>query len=81
LNNGVFTPIGAVYSQVYGQSIGIDPSGSSVYVPQACNVSCPGSVPNAINEFSIGATGALTKISGSPVAAGIAPFGIAFVTQ
>lgn len=80
LNNGVFTPIGSVYAQVYGERIGIDPSGSFVYVPQACS-NCPSGVYNVVNEFSIGSTGALTKIPGSPVAAGTTPWGIAFATQ
>jgi 6-phosphogluconolactonase (cycloisomerase 2 family) len=80
LNDGVFTPTGSVYAQVYGEQIGIDPSGSFVYVPQACS-NCPGGVYNVVNEFSIGATGALTKISGSPIAAGTTPWGIAFTTQ
>jgi len=80
LNNGVFTPTGSVYSHVYGQRIGIDPSGSFVYVPQACG-NCASSVSNFVNEFSIGPAGALTKIAGSPVAAGTTPWGIAFTTQ
>jgi 6-phosphogluconolactonase (cycloisomerase 2 family) len=80
LNNGVFTPTGSVYSHVYGQRIGIDPSGSFVYVPQACS-NCPSGVYNVVNEFSIGSTGALTKIPGSPAAAGKTPWGIAFTTQ
>lgn len=80
LSNGVFTPIESVYAQVYGEKIGIDPSGSFVYVPQACS-NCPSGVYNVVNEFSIGTTGALTKIPGSPVAAGTTPWGIAFTTQ
>jgi 6-phosphogluconolactonase (cycloisomerase 2 family) len=80
LNSGVFTPIGSVYTQVYGLRIGIDPSGSFVYVPQACS-SCSSGVYNVVNEFSIGSTGALTKIPGSPVEAGTTPSGIAFTTQ
>jgi 6-phosphogluconolactonase (cycloisomerase 2 family) len=80
LKNGVFTPTGSVYSQVYGEKIGIDPSGSFVYVPQACST-CPSGVYNVVHEFSIGSTGALTKISRSPVAAGTTPWGIAFTTQ
>jgi 6-phosphogluconolactonase (cycloisomerase 2 family) len=80
LDNGKFTPTGSVYAQVYGEKIGIDPSGSFVYVPQACS-NCPSGVYNVVNEFSIGSTGALTKISGSPVAAGTTPWGIAFTTQ
>ena len=80
LSNGVFKPVGSVYAQVYGSQIGIDPSGSFVYVPQACS-NCPGGAYNVVNEFSIGSTGALTKIPGSPVAAGTTPWGIAFTTQ
>jgi DNA-binding beta-propeller fold protein YncE len=80
LSNGVFKPVGTVYAQVYGLQIGIDPSGSFVYVPQACS-NCPGGAYNVVNEFSIGSTGALTKIPGSPVAAGTTPWGIAFTTQ
>lgn len=80
LNNGVFTHVGTVYAQVYGLKIGIDPSGGFVYVPQACNV-CSSGVYNVIHEFLIGSTGTLTKIPGSPVAAGTTPWGIAFTTQ
>jgi 6-phosphogluconolactonase (cycloisomerase 2 family) len=80
LSNGVFTSIGSIYSHIYGIGIGIDPSGSFVYVPQSCS-SCPSGVYNVIHEFSIGSTGALTKLSGSPVAAGTTPWGIAFTTQ
>lgn len=80
INNGVFTPVGSVYAQIYGDKIGIDPSGSFVYVPQACSA-CPSGVYDVVHEFSIGSTGALTKISGEPVAAGTTPWGIAFTTQ
>ena len=80
IKNGVFTPVGSVYAQVYGEKIGIDPSGSFVYVPQACS-NCPSGVYNVVHEFSIGSTGALAKISGSPVAAGTTPWRIAFTTQ
>jgi 6-phosphogluconolactonase (cycloisomerase 2 family) len=80
ISNGAFTPEGAPYSGVYGQQIGIDPSGSFVYAPQACS-NCPSGVYNVVNEFSIGATGALTKLSGSPVAAGTTPWGITITTQ
>jgi hypothetical protein len=69
-----------VYAYIYGQKIGIDPSGSFVYVPQACS-NCDSGAYNVVNEFSIGSSGALTKISGSPVGAGITPWGIAFTTQ
>lgn len=34
LSNGVFKPVESVYAQIYGEQIGIDPSGSFVYVPR-----------------------------------------------
>ena len=80
VNDGVFTPIGSVYSQVYGARIGIDPSGRFVYVPQACS-NCSGAAYDVVNEFSIGRTGALKKIPGSPVAAGKTPWDIAITTR
>lgn len=80
LKNGVFTPIGNVYSHVYGQRIGIDPSEKFLYVPQACG-NCPGAASDIVNEFSIGRKGALKKIPGSPVAAGRTSWGIAITTQ
>jgi 6-phosphogluconolactonase len=79
LNNGVFTPIGSTYPHRYGTMIGIDPSGSFVYVPQACSANC--AVYNVVYEFSIGGTGALATIPGSPVLAGTTPVEIAFTTQ
>lgn len=80
LTKGVFKPVGSVFAHVYGMKIGIDPSGSFVYVPQACS-NCPGGAYNVVHEFSIGSSGALTQISGSPVAAGKTPWGIAFTTR
>jgi 6-phosphogluconolactonase (cycloisomerase 2 family) len=80
VENGKFTARGNVYAQVYGERIGVDPSGSYVYVPQACS-NCASAAYNVVNEFSIGGTGALTKMAGSPVAAGTTPWGIAFATQ
>lgn len=80
LKNGTFLPVGNVYAQVFGEKIGIDPSGNFVYVPQACST-CPSGIYNVVHEFSISSSGALTKISGSPVAAGTTPWSIAFTTQ
>lgn len=80
LSNGEFKPTGIVYGHVYGQRIGIDPTGSFVYVPQACS-NCPSGVYNVVNEFYMDSAGALTQIPGSPVAAGTTPWGIAFTTQ
>jgi len=80
LNNGKLTPVGNIYTHVFGQRIAVDPTSSFVYVPQACS-NCPGGVYNVVNEFSIGSSGALTKFPASPVAAGTTPVGIAFTTQ
>jgi 6-phosphogluconolactonase (cycloisomerase 2 family) len=80
LKNGEFTPVGTAYKQVYGQRIGVDPSGRFLYVPQACG-NCPGAVHDVINEFSLGRKGELKKLPGSPVAAGRTPWGIAFTTR
>lgn len=80
VSNGVFMPVGSVYSGVYGEQISIDPSVSFVYAPQACSF-CQSGVYNVVNEFAIGSTGALTKISGSPVAAGVTPWGITLTSQ
>jgi 6-phosphogluconolactonase (cycloisomerase 2 family) len=80
LKDGVFTPIGRSYSHIFGQRIGVDPSGRFLYVPQACG-NCSGAAFNVVNEFSIDGSGALTEIPGSPVAAGTTPLGIAITTQ
>ena len=80
LIKGVFTPIGSVYSRIYGQRIGIDPKGKFLYVPQACG-NCSSQVHDVVHEFSIGRTGVLKKIAGSPVNAGVTPWGIAFTTR
>ncbi len=80
LRKGVFTAIGSVYSHVYGQRIGIDPKGKFLYVPQACG-NCSSQIHDVVHEFSIGRTGELKKISGSPVSAGVTPWGIAFSTR
>ena len=80
LSNGAFTPVGTAYPGVFGMQIGIDPSGGFVYVPQACSY-CPTGIYNVVNEFSAGSTGTLTKLSGSPIAAGVTPWGITLTTQ
>lgn len=80
ISNGALTPIGTPYSGVYGLQIAVDPSGSFVYVPQACS-NCPSGVYNVVNEFSIGSTGALSKVAGSPIASGVTPVGITVTSQ
>lgn len=80
LIKGVLTPIGSVYSRIYGQRIGIDPKGKFLYVPQACG-NCSTQVHDVVHEFSIGRTGVLKKIPGSPINAGVTPWGIAITTR
>jgi 6-phosphogluconolactonase (cycloisomerase 2 family) len=80
VNNGMFTPMGIVYTGVYGEQIAIDPSGSFVYVPQACS-NCPSGLYNVVHEFTVGSNGTLTPLSSPTVAAGITPWGITLISQ
>lgn len=80
ISNGAMTPVGTPYSGIYGQQIAVDPTSGFLYVPQACGY-CPSGVYNVVHEFSLGTTGALTKLNGSPVAAGVTPWGITITTQ
>ncbi len=80
ITGGTLVPVGPVYSGVYGQQIAVDPSGSFVYVPQACS-NCPSGLYNVVHEFSIGSTGALTPLSNATVPSGTTPFGITVTTQ
>jgi 6-phosphogluconolactonase len=80
ISNGAFTPVGKAYPGVYGAQIAVDPSGSFVYVPQACSF-CPSGMYNVIQEFSVGSTGALTPLSVPRVAAGVTPWGITVISQ
>jgi|GEM_PF-2416682 len=80
LSNGAFTPVGKTYSGIYGEQVAVDPSGSFVYVPQACS-KCPSGVYNVVHEFSIGSSGALTPLPVSTVAAGVTPWGITVTSQ
>jgi DNA-binding beta-propeller fold protein YncE len=80
VTGGVFVPVGAIYPGVYGLQIAVDPSGSFVYVPQACS-SCPSGVYNVIHQFSITKTGGLAPLTTPTVAAGMTPFGITVTSQ
>ncbi len=80
LSGGVFTPVGAVYSGVYGFQIAVDPSGSFVYVPQACS-NCPSGLYNVVHQFSITKTGGLVPLATSTIGAGMTPFGITVTSQ
>ena len=80
VSNGVFTPVGSVYTGVYGQQIVVDPSGSFVYVPQAWSY-CATSPYNIVSEFSIGKTGALTPLATPSVASGVTPWSITITSQ
>ena len=75
VSNGEFTHVGMVYPAVYGQHIAVDPSGSFVYVPQACSF-CASAAYNVVHEFAITTTGALTPLATPSVAAGVTPWGI-----
>jgi 6-phosphogluconolactonase len=80
VSGGVFVPVGSVYPGVYGLQIAVDPSGSFVYVPQACS-NCPSGVSNVIHQFSITKTGGLAPLATPTVAAGMTPFGITVTSQ
>ena len=80
VTGGVFAPVGAIYPSVYGLQIAVDPSGSFVYVPQACS-NCPSGVYNVIHQFSITRTGGLVPLTAPTVAAGRTPFGITVTSQ
>ena len=80
VGNGVFTPLGTVYAGVYGQQIAVDPSGSFVYVPQACSY-CGSSQYNIVHEFSISKTGALTPLATPTVPSGVTPWTITIISQ
>jgi DNA-binding beta-propeller fold protein YncE len=80
VNNGVFIPVGTIYTGVYGLEIAVDPSGSFVYVPQACG-NCPSGVYNVIHQYSITKTGRLAPLATPTVAAGMTPFGITVTSQ
>jgi 6-phosphogluconolactonase len=80
ISSGKFTPVGKIYPGVLGAQIAVDPSGSFVYVPQACSY-CLGSAYNIISEFSVGSTGALTPLSVPTVVAGVTPWGITVISQ
>jgi 6-phosphogluconolactonase (cycloisomerase 2 family) len=80
ITNGAFTPVGKAYAGVYGAQIAVDPSGSFVYVPQACS-NCTSGLYNVVHEFSVGSTGALTPLAGSTVAVGVTPVGITVTSQ
>jgi 6-phosphogluconolactonase len=80
VTGGVFVPVGAIYPGVYGLNIAVDPSGSFVYVPQACS-NCPSGAYNVIHQFSITKTGGLAPLSTPTVAAGITPSDITVTSQ
>jgi 6-phosphogluconolactonase (cycloisomerase 2 family) len=58
-------------------SAAVDPSGKFLYVANGSELcpACPGA--NTVSAYTIGATGALTPIAGSPFAAGAGPFSVA----
>jgi 6-phosphogluconolactonase (cycloisomerase 2 family) len=80
ISNGSFTTVGKIFPDMWGFQVAVDPSGSFVYMPLAC-VFCPEGVYNVIYEFSIGSTGALTPLPGSPIPGGVTPLGITVTSQ
>jgi 6-phosphogluconolactonase len=80
VSNGNFTSVGKVFPGMWGFQIAVDPSGRFVYMPLACSF-CPDGVYNVIYEFSIGSTGALTPLPGSPIPGGVTPLGITVTSQ
>ena len=80
VSNGAFTHVGTVYPGVYGQHIAVDPSGSFVYVPQACSY-CASSPYNIVHEFSIAKTGALTPLATPMVASGVTPWSMTVTSE
>lgn len=63
VSGDVFVPVGAIYPGVDGLKIAVDPSGSFVYVPEACSSNCPSDVYNVIHQFSITKTGDLLRLA------------------
>jgi 6-phosphogluconolactonase len=57
VTGGVFVPVGAIYPGVYGLDIAVDPSGSFVYVPQACSNCVRAALITSFIQFSITKTG------------------------
>ena len=57
-------------------SVKVDPTGRFAYVMN-CGSDCSGTGTGNISAFTIGATGALTPIAGSPFAAGVYPYEMA----
>ncbi len=80
---GVLTSAGEVQG-IFGLNIAVDPAGSFVYAPLTCSQPCTQLAPmqtNIIYGYSIGVTGTLTAVPGSPVAAGLTPWGITVTNQ
>ena len=76
--DGSLQPIpGSPFSTASGPvSLTVDPTGRFVYVVN-CGADCSGTGPGNISAFTIGGTGALTPIAGSPFAAGAFPYEMA----
>jgi len=81
-SDGTLTPIpGSPFPAASGAvSVAVDPTGKFLYVP-SCGSDCSGSGPGSIVAFTITAgTGVLVPVPGSPFAAGMAPYEMAFGT-
>ena len=67
--SGVVAGVGAVAAGAEPGAVAVDPLGKFAYVANDVGANLPGSV----SAYSIGATGALTAVAGSPFAAGTNP--------
>jgi 6-phosphogluconolactonase len=65
---GVLSPVATVAAGNVPYGIAVDPTGSYLYVSNNSS--------NNVSAYAIGASGALTEISGSPFPVGIAPTGL-----
>ena len=67
--SGVVAGVGGFPAGAEPGAVAVDPSGKFAYVANNVGINLPGSV----SAYSIGATGALTAVAGSPFAAGTNP--------
>jgi 6-phosphogluconolactonase len=74
--SGALTAVGSpVAAGTFPVSVAVDPSGKFAYVANGCDVSC--SVNGNVSAYTIGVTGALTPVVGSPFPAGSNPNSVA----
>ena len=83
IQNGSLTLVGQSLAGINAYQIAIDPTSTFLYAPQFCQYCFPlyTGPANVVNELSIGSTGMVTVVAGSPVASGGAPTGITIISQ